>query len=240
MTQDFSPGNLLAALGRIGITGDSMRNNHPGAGRLLMPRAEYEDFKRLGQHVYVKAEKFGLVASRAAAVRLLEILDKADLADERYAIFDVIEKGRLQTACGSVFVSTRDELRERMAVLIDAADSKYYKSEGPLFGAQVANKFPGASEDVKEAGNCGALGQGTASVFHLMRAMELAVGQLAEALRIGNLDREWGKLLSDIHAKIESMPKGPTRDEWSECHANLYHVKQAWRNKTMQTCLIHV
>jgi hypothetical protein len=29
------------------------------------------------------------------------------------------------------------------------------------------------------------------------------------------------------------MPKGKKKDEWSHCHANLYHVKQAWRNPTM-------
>ena len=46
-------------------------------------------------------------------------------------------------------------------------------------------------------------------------------------------DREWGKLLSDIDAKIEQMPKGDMRNAWSECHANLYHVKQAWRHGTM-------
>ena len=29
------------------------------------------------------------------------------------------------------------------------------------------------------------------------------------------------------------MEKGDARDNWSQVHANLYHVKQAWRNDTM-------
>ena len=63
--------------------------------------------------------------------------------------------------------------------------------------------------------------------------MESAVGTLAAKLSIPHPDREWGKLLSDIHAKIGKMPKGDNRNAWSECHANLYHVKQAWRHGTM-------
>ena len=50
---------------------------------------------------------------------------------------------------------------------------------------------------------------------------------------INKVERAWGPLLSDLHSKIESMPKGSVRDDWSEVHVNLYHVKQAWRNSTM-------
>jgi hypothetical protein len=66
-----------------------------------------------------------------------------------------------------------------------------------------------------------------------MRAMEAAVQRLSAELGIRNINREWGKLLSDIGGKIENMPKGEKRDDWSQVHANLYHVKQAWRNDTM-------
>lgn len=106
-------------------------------------------------------------------------------------------------------------------------------SDGSLFGEAVAQKFPTLAEDIELAGKCLALGQPTASVFHLMRAMEGAVQELSESINISNPEREWGKLLSDIHAKIEAMPKGDSRNNWSQVHANLYHVKQAWRNDTM-------
>lgn len=66
-----------------------------------------------------------------------------------------------------------------------------------------------------------------------MRAMEAAVQALCEKLQIENLQREWGKLLSDMNKKIEGMDKGPSRNQWSESHTHLYHVKQAWRNDTM-------
>lgn len=70
-------------------------------------------------------------------------------------------------------------------------------------------------------------------VFHLMRAMEAAVKALALRVGAAHVEKEWGKLLSDISTAIEAMPKGAERDRWSESHSHLYHVKQAWRNDTM-------
>jgi hypothetical protein len=63
--------------------------------------------------------------------------------------------------------------------------------------------------------------------------MECAVQALAKETGISDVEKEWGKLLSDLAAKIEKMPKGAKRDAWSESHSHLYHVKQAWRNSTM-------
>jgi hypothetical protein len=48
---------------------------------------------------------------------------------------------------------------------------KYWDKEH-LFGETVSQKFKDASGDIESAGNCLALGQGTACVFHLMRAMD--------------------------------------------------------------------
>jgi hypothetical protein len=63
--------------------------------------------------------------------------------------------------------------------------------------------------------------------------MESCVKVLAAELGVENVEKEWGKLLSDIGGKIEAMPKGDKRNRWSESHTHLYHVKQAWRNDTM-------
>lgn len=109
----------------------------------------------------------------------------------------------------------------------------FLNPETPLFGAGVEKAFPKAAEDIAEAGRCLALGLPTAAVFHLMRTLELAVQVMSRKLGIKNTEREWGKLLSDLHGKIGDMSKGEKRNRWSEIHANLYHVKQAWRNDVM-------
>lgn len=126
----------------------------------------------------------------------------------------------------------RDELASTYLLHVRGKDREFYGVETP-FGDAVGKKFPKATEDLVEAGNCLAMQQYTAVVFHLMRAMEVMVQRVAKKLRVNNLDREWGKLLSDIGKAIEPMPKGPKRNRWSEAHTHLYHVKQAWRNDTM-------
>ncbi|ABD08172.1 hypothetical protein RPB_3477 [Rhodopseudomonas palustris HaA2] len=126
----------------------------------------------------------------------------------------------------------QDELPAHKMYYVRPELVRYYEDKDQ-FGNRVTERFPNSIPDIENAGKCIALGQDTASVFHLMRAMECAVGELCTSLQIPNPDREWGKLLSDLHAKIGAMPKDKKRDAWSECHANLYHVKQAWRNSTM-------
>jgi hypothetical protein len=66
-----------------------------------------------------------------------------------------------------------------------------------LFGPQVAKKFRDAANDIEHAGNCLALGESTACVFHLMRAMETAVRRLGERLHVTiNPKDTWGKILN--------------------------------------------
>lgn len=146
---------------------------------------------------------------------------------------DVITWNNLKAINSEIRSRFDDELQTvKLYCLAKGADA-YYNPEGPLFGTVVAARIPKASDDISEGGKCFATGRYTASVFHLMRAMEAAVQKMSERLEIPNVEREWGKLLSDIHKKIEPMEKGETRDNWSQVHANLYHVKQAWRNDTM-------
>lgn len=109
---------------------------------------------------------------------------------------------------------------------------------GP-FGDAVDDAFPDAVEDLQAAGKCIAFEQSTASVFHLMRAMECAVARLAFSIGVARTDVVWGNLLSSISTAIEVMPKGPRKDQWSESHTHLYHVKQAWRNSTMHPKKTH-
>ena len=127
----------------------------------------------------------------------------------------------------------RDELSLRHLYVVPNDQVKYFAPKAALFGPEVEARFPLVSEDLECAGKCLALSQPTACVFHLMRMMEAIVGELCTFHQIANPDREWGKLLSDLSKKIEAMPKGKLRNEWSEAHSNLYHVKQAWRNETM-------
>jgi hypothetical protein len=111
-----------------------------------------------------------------------------------------------------------------------------YWGKKDLFGEEVGKKFKRALPDIENAGNCLAVGQGTACVFHLMRAMDIALHRLASRLRIkiGPKDT-WGQILNKIDPRIDAMAEKTQRqktrkERWSEARTNLFHVKEAVRD----------
>ena len=131
-----------------------------------------------------------------------------------------------------------DELELNYYLALSLSERDLYEQISPLFGDEVEASFPIASEDISEAGKCIALGRYTASIFHLMRAMEAALTVLGNKLRVtvvdkNNADLEWGKILSNLAAPIEKMPRGDSRQQWSSAFSLLLHTKTAWRNPTM-------
>ena len=107
-----------------------------------------------------------------------------------------------------------------------------------LFGEAVAKKFKDAAYDIQKAGNCMALQQPTACVLHLMRVMEVALRVLGKKLKVKISPKATiGQILNDIDPKIKAMPETTEaqkrkRERWAEARTNLFHVKQAWRNKS--------
>jgi hypothetical protein len=128
------------------------------------------------------------------------------------------------------------ERRHFYSVRPDLSD--YYGAPEP-FGDHVATKFKDARDDIERAGNCLALGESTACVLHLNRAMEIVIRALARKLRMTIVAKDnWGSLLGNMADKINKMPDHTEREKrkkelWAECRTNLYHVKMAWRDNTM-------
>jgi hypothetical protein len=129
-------------------------------------------------------------------------------------------------------------LSKRFFYYVRSDLSKYY-GKPELFGETVAAEFPAAPSDLERAGNCLALGEGTACVLHLMRAMEAIVWRLGEKLNVKiNPRNTWGQILGNMDMAIKALPE-TTDDElrkkerWSECRLNLHHVKQALRDPSM-------
>ena len=113
--------------------------------------------------------------------------------------------------------------------------------QNQLFGPTVATKFPSVEFDIIEAGNCFAMGRGTACVFHLMRIMEVGVQTFGSALGVPlPEEKEWQAILnlikSKINAETDLRPKKNKDPEivlWSQIHAHLGSVKLGWRNRVM-------
>ena len=104
-----------------------------------------------------------------------------------------------------------------------------------MFGAVVNAKFPSVQFDMVEAGNCYAMGRGTACVFHLMRIMEVGVQEFGKKLGVGLVnEKNWQPILDEVNRAIKSLPsKAAGTVEMSQVAANLYAVKLACRNEVM-------
>ena len=110
----------------------------------------------------------------------------------------------------------------------------FYK-QTELFGVEVNNKFPQIAFDMVEAGNCCAMGRGTACVFHLMRIMEVGVQAFGTKLGVSLAhEKNWQNILDEANKAIRALPpKDSMTVQLSRISSNLYAVKLAWRNEVM-------
>jgi hypothetical protein len=137
-----------------------------------------------------------------------------------------------------------DELTGVKLLCIEKDRQKYYSPPEPLFGADFENGFKtyGVFE-LDEAGKRFALGRSTASVFHLMRTLEVGIRALARCLNINDpikpAERNWAVILDKIWNGIQT--KWPTAVDrtkgdgalFESLYASLDAVKNPWRNATM-------
>lgn len=114
--------------------------------------------------------------------------------------------------------------------------ANYAGADTPLFGTAVDEAFPTAAPEIADAGRCRAAGLWTASVMHLMRALEPALQTLAASVEV-QPDQNWNTALNQIEAKLRAMQKathGAEEEQWaSEAALQLRAIKNAWRNRAM-------
>lgn len=135
--------------------------------------------------------------------------------------------------------TVRRELQTVLFFHVPSSRVEFY-DQSALFGTEVSAKFPNLQSDIVEAGNCLALGRGTACVFHLMRVMEAAVQELAQKLGVTLIgttpirDADWQNILDQINKALKPMnQKALQTIALCEAASHLYHVKIAWRNQVM-------
>ncbi|MDB5499705.1 MAG: uncharacterized protein JWP28_3736 [Phenylobacterium sp.] len=133
----------------------------------------------------------------------------------------------------------KDELRNEFFFHLDRRDVSLY-GKPTQFGADVAAKFPTATEDIEGAGNCLALQQSTAAVFHLMRVMEIGVKTLGRRLKVKiNVNTEsWNDIMNHVDGAIRGLPAKTAsnkrrKEELALISATLNVVRIAWRNPVM-------
>lgn len=122
---------------------------------------------------------------------------------------------------------------------------RFYEPSEPIFGLDFQNKFTSAAFEIDEAAKCHALDRHTATVFHLMRVMEIGVRSVARCLSIPDpikdADRNWGRLLEKIKQEMDQRnalrpalwSAASDREFFAEVYVSLDAVRVAWRNTTM-------
>ncbi|CAM8667928.1 hypothetical protein [Sphingobium sp.] len=130
-----------------------------------------------------------------------------------------------------------DEAKSTQFFAFANSNSAYHFNEESPFGNEVSDCFPDALFDIEEAAKCFSLSRYTACVYHVMRAAENAVAVLAERLGATYQSKNgetlsWGKLTSNIKAKIDEMERGTDQDDLLRAYMLLHSCNRAYRTKT--------
>jgi hypothetical protein len=147
--------------------------------------------------------------------------------------------GTLAQEVRHFLLGLRDLLGNEFYFHLDGKDVPLFQDQ-ESFGPVVTRKFPKAIEDISEAAKCLALQRTTASVFHLMRVMELGVQRLGGKLKvtISIKDETWHQIMLHVNGKIEKLPSKTPREKERKsalagAAAHLQSVRLAWRNEVM-------
>jgi hypothetical protein len=134
------------------------------------------------------------------------------------------------------------ELRERFFIHILQDRLRFWPTtaEGDLFGPEVYTKFPSAREDIRCAGLAFGTSLPTASVFHLMRVMEVGLSALGKVFGISLGQANWEPAIAQMESKIAGMRNDPVwrlkpdykeqHEYYSQAASYFRTVKDAWRN----------
>jgi hypothetical protein len=211
-------GNGLSHLSAIWST--------PGNSGASVPDETKVNLRELLEAVRDRCAECGLLVSSGLADELVQRLDEP----QSMGTF----AGKTESLSATIIV----EMRQALFMRIPAGRAKLYDlDEG--FGADVANSFPSTSFDIKESGSSYATGRYTASVFHLMRALELGLVAMAKKLELDNIPENWQQLIDRIEKKLREMGKSQKsqaekmmHEQFSQAASNFMVFKDAWRNYT--------
>jgi hypothetical protein len=162
-----------------------------------------------------------LFASVATIDKILQTLALHDVTSIAYRGAELSER-------------MKDELGARDTFCMSVTEARYFNS--PLIGWEtVVSRFSQMIEDIDEAGKCLSVNRTTATVFHLMRIMEIAVQHLGTKLGVTlTQEKNWQNILDEVNAAIKKMhPKSDETKKYAAAASHLYNVKLAWRNEVM-------
>lgn len=184
-----------------------------------------------------------LAMTSVSAARLLAL---ATSLSTKYAIqgrgiISETHRTKLAAAVHDMEARLHDELKSRLFLSVLPSVASRYEQAEPLFGVDVHIKFPNAQFEIDEAGKCFALDRATASVFHLMRVMEIGLRATAACLGsnlMASTNPNWSQILRSMANEMASKKSarswgGQDEEFFQEVYVTLDAVRNVWRNATM-------
>ncbi len=161
-----------------------------------------------------QAEKIQNVARNLAFPLIsLELLQ----ASSHAAALVRIDLRRERMSCAVVESHFRELLESthwglgQMRIALIPYEKQLFINSEALFGNKVRKEFPSAAPDIKESGNCMAVGLNTAAIFHLMRAVEHGIRALAQHFNVKVIGKKkktpvdmatWDQAITEIDRRI--------------------------------------
>jgi len=149
-----------------------------------------------------------------------------------------------------IFETLENEIETIKLMRIAANKADYYDNPA-LFGEDVNRAFRSACFDIREAGNCFAVGRNTACVFHVMRVIESALEEAAKVIGVPlELESEspsWEQILKTIKVRVGQIESTePKEENWRQKRQfaqiimeRIRSIKDAWRNPVMHVVAQH-
>lgn len=236
----FLLNEIVGAVGRLAATTQVLQDE---PRQTAFPKTDYDDLVRDLKIILDCATTNGMLASQASARDALEILKRVQPNQPIVST----DRHLLGSACGATVGRFSDEAKGRYVLVLPSPMIHLYEQAEPLFGVTVDTQFKKlARREIEEAGKCLALDRNTACVFHLMRAIEVALEAVRTCLGIPaptkGQHKAWGAALDRIREEIEGREKLTWPRQWSskedkklfqQVYASLDAIKDAWRDSTM-------
>jgi len=212
-----------------------------GTGHIRFLAADLRNLLSAVTEIEQIAASVGLTSTQQAAATTKGFLFQAPLDNPEFEglVMQAAECSTMFRHLTDIVSRLRDDCKARIYFQIAPENALRYHPVEPGFGEEVERAFPIAIDDIVEAGKCLALGQGTATVFHLMRVMEAGLRALAADLGIPYAPsweaykKQLDKILDTNNYANLTADQKTKRPFYQDALGDLVAIKTAWRNPTM-------
>jgi len=168
------------------------------------------------------------------------VLDLLAWADQRDWLIGGGEYVELLTMVDRLLRDMQSEVASQLFLGLPAPDREMYLEPHRWFGEPTVERFQGIKREVRDACQCFALAQWTATVFHSMRILERGLEALATEVGVPFGQDNWKNVIDQIESKVRSMEALPrsldkieTIEFYSRACLQFRYFKDAWRNHVM-------